>query len=576
MLLLALSIASPSSAQVRDARPASASTAIAAPTGTAAITGVVMSADASPRPLRLATVVLIGATTGVLKVTSTDRDGKFAFESLPADRYTVGASKPPYLGAVSGARRPARPGTPIVLANGQKVTDAVIRLPPAAAISGTVVDEFGQPASAFVGAQRRTMQNGQLVLVDAGVLTATDERGAYRMSGLPPGEYIVSALRSGFFSASPRLLSEAEVNDALGGSPAAVPPGSPVRFAPVYYPGSPRLSEASPVVVAVGDEKGGIDIRAEATTSARVEGTLTQADGQVPVNANATLGTVHGSSYMQFSTMARVGPDGRFAIPNIPPGSYILYGMTIGPQAREFAMLPLEVNGDVAGIQLVLRPPMTLTGRVVLDGTATTPQLTGITIPFKPLVTSLSGGAQPAVTATTAQGTFDVLHLLPGRYVFGGAMSFGPNTNSVTWSLQSVVADGKDITDRPIDITPETLPKDVVVTFSDTWQSVSGRLQQASGAPATDYTVVIFPSDKSYWLTGSRRILTARPDTNGQFTLAGPGLISLPPGDYMLAAVTDIDRDEQYDPTFLATLVSAAIPLSIQPGEKKIQDLVIR
>ena len=43
-----------------------------------------------------------------------------------------------------------------------------------------------------------------------------------------------------------------------------------------------------------------------------------------------------------------------------------------------------------------------------------------------------------------------------------------------------------------------------------------------------------------------------------------------------MAAVIDLGRDEQFDPSFLATLVPAAAPITIGPGERKTQDLVIR
>src|SRR5687768_4426252 len=117
-----------------------------APEGTATLSGTVV-ADATGAPVRLAYVVLVGAGTGVLKVTSTDSAGKFSFTKLPADRYTVGASKLPYLGAVAGARRAARPGVPIVLADKASVTDVAIRLPMSAAISGTIYDERNRPAT---------------------------------------------------------------------------------------------------------------------------------------------------------------------------------------------------------------------------------------------------------------------------------------------------------------------------------------------------------------------------------------------------------------------------------------------
>src|SRR6185436_7672155 len=97
-------------------------------TGTAAIAGRVTAAEGG-RPIRLANIVVIGVLTGTLRVTASDADGRFAVDALPADRYLIGASKPPLLGTMAGARRPARFGTPITVADGQKVTDVAIRMP---------------------------------------------------------------------------------------------------------------------------------------------------------------------------------------------------------------------------------------------------------------------------------------------------------------------------------------------------------------------------------------------------------------------------------------------------------------
>lgn len=574
--VVALAVAAGASAQVRDTPTAAQSTL--APSGTAAISGVVMSADSMPRPLRMATVVLIGAMTGVLKVTSTDRDGKFSFTSLPADRYNVGASRAPYLGAVVGARRPARPGTPIVLAAGQKVTDAVIRLPPGAAVSGTVVDELGQPLRGSVTVQQRKLQNGERVLVSVGGGEQTDERGRYRIYGLPPGEYVVVATRSGFVLGNSKQLTDRDVDDAMRGtlSPSS-PAVAPARAVPIYYPGTPRPSDAVSVALSAGDDRTGIDFRAESVTTMRVEGTVLTADGQVPTDATVILMPPPGS-VMPIAMTARVGPDGRFAIASVPPGAYLLNCASVVPRSQ-FALMPVELsNADLVGLQVTLRPPMQLTGRVAFDGPSVSPALNGLTVPFKPMMAGVprSGNTGLIISATDAKGSFAVQGVQAGRYVFGGPMYFGASQMSVTWSLQSVIADGADITDRPIDITPEKAPKEIVVTFTDQWQGVTGKLTRASGTPVTDYTVIVFPADKAYWLTGSRRILTAKPDSSGQFTLAGPGAISLPAGEYLLASVTELDRDEQFDPALLASLVQAAVPISLQPGERKVQDLVIK
>ena len=158
---------------------------------------------------------------------------------------------------------------------------------------------------------------------------------------------------------------------------------------------------------------------------------------------------------------------------------------------------------------------------------------------------------------------------MPGRYQIGGPLAFGPTADTMTWALKSVVVDDADVTDRILEVSAEAPPKNIVVTYTDQFQELSGRLQSQSGAPASDYTILVFPEDKAYWIHGSRRIVTTRPGTDGKFTLSGAGPTTLPPGRYLLAAVTDLGRDEQFDPAFLGQVVPAAIPITLGPRGKK-------
>lgn len=54
------------------------------------------------------------------------------------------------------------------------------------------------------------------------------------------------------------------------------------------------------------------------------------------------------------------------------------------------------------------------------------------------------------------------------------------------------------------------------------------------------------------------------------------GIASLPAGSYILAAVTDIAKDEQFDPALLNQVLNAGTPITLVPGERKVQDLVIK
>ena len=568
-------IAAPQTQQTRDTRSQPTAPAI---TGTGALGGNVTNDDGS-RPVRNAYVVLIGTGKGIVKVTSTDNDGKFMFTALPADRYTVGVSKAPYLGTVAGARRPARTGTPIALADAQKLTNVSIRMPMGAAISGVVSDEKGEPArNAQLALQQWRMQGGERALVAAGN-TSSDELGRYRFFGLQPGEYIVAGMRSGAPTVG-RVLSTAEVDAALrGGASATAPaaplsPNAPVRFAPTYFPGTARVADAATITVAVGEERSNVNFRTELIQTARVGGTV-MADGQPVATGAVILSSISASVYQTVNSTRVI--DGQFTFQGIMPGTYVVTMTGTGALIGQYGLATVEVAGaDVFGVQVSMRPLLSFPASLVFRGASIAPAIAGRRVPMKNLGPSASGARPPAVTATDANGAFTASSMLPGSYAIGGPLGFGPSTDTMTWALESVVVDGKDMTDLPLAITADTLPKSVVVTYSDRYQELTGRITRQGGAAVSEYTIIVFPEDKAYWMQGSRRIVITRPGTDGRFTLSGAGPTTLPPGKYLLAAVTDLDRDEQFDPGFLTALIPAAVPVTLQAGEKKVQDLVIR
>ena len=576
VFIVALFVAQVSAQQTRDQRATPPQPA--GPAGTAALSGVVTSEDGS-RPVRFAYIVLLGTGTGTVKVSATDTDGRFMFANLPADRYVVGAIKPPYLGTVHGAKRPGRSGSPIALADGQKLSNVAIRMALGASIAGVVTDERGQPAANVeVSVQQLRMQGGERTLVPpaggARSFAMTDDLGRYRLFGLLPGEYMVAVTRGVQFAA--RALTVSEVDAALQGKPVTASPApANVRYAPVYFPGTTRPGNAVPIALGSGEERTNADIKLELAQTAKVEGTVVGADGQM-MTAGTVILVSSGASLLRTSLSIRILPDGRFSVPGVSPGSYVAFSPGTGPNANHYAATAFEVvSGDVLGLQLTMRPTMSLPGRMEFRGNGVAPSLAGRRIPVRP-INPLAGVPSPTITATNERGAFTMSNILPGTYVIGAPLSFGPTTDSMTWALESVIADGRDITDKPIDLMADTLPKDLVVTYSDRFQELGGRLSRADGSPVSEYTIIVFPEDKAYWVTGSRRIVTTRPGTDGRFTLSGAGPTTLPPGKYLLAAVTDIDRNEQFDPAFLASIAPVAAPITLQPGEKKVQDLVVK
>ena len=99
----------------------------------------------------------------------------------------------------------------------------------------------------------------------------------------------------------------------------------------------------------------------------------------------------------------------------------------------------------------------------------------------------------------------------------------------------------------PIDLRDDA--DDAVITFTDRVSELSGLVQDAGGQPVPEYHIVLFARDKAYWTPTSRRLRTVRPAADGKYVIA-----NLPPGDYLMTAVTDMEQGEQFDPAFLEVL----------------------
>jgi hypothetical protein len=342
----------------------------------------------------------------------------------------------------------------------------------------------------------------------------------------------------------------------------------------VYYPGTTRAGDAAGILLGPGEERQNVDIPWQPSTATRISGGVSTADGSPLPQVSVMVETAAGSSPMSYALGARVAPDGQFTFPQgVPPGTYTVLARGTGPRPP-FAVLTIEAAGaDISGLQLVLQPSLEIAGRIVTTGTARPPSLAGHRLQFSSVVPR---GAPPQVSPATATGEFAITGLLPGQYMFSGAPFFGASADSVTWGIGSITVDGRDATDRAIDVRADAMPKELIVTFTDQWQEVSGRLTNAQGAGVSDYTMLIFPTDETYWLYNSRRHLTAQPDSDGRYRLGGPGPAILPAGEYYLAAVTDVSKDEQYDAAFLKSLVPASLKITLAPGQKVTQNVRVQ
>jgi hypothetical protein len=587
---------------------------IGAQASAGSISGTVMTDGAQPRPVRRAVLILSGGSLTPPRSVLSDDQGRFTLVGLPDGNYTLAAVKPGFVSATYGEKQPGRgPGVVVSLLAGQRHDGLVIRLVRGGVITGRVFDDGGRPfpgapvtllESRIVNGERRFVAPplGPAAVLEPRALT--DDRGIYRIYGLPPGEYIVSsAVPASGGGAGPsadlRRVTATELEwaaaqvqaAAAAGRPTAAPPaaaspppGPRVGSAPVYFPGTPDPAAALPVRVAAGEERAGVDFAVSFVPTARVEGTVAGPDGQPVGGAQLLLTRAGPVMPNQGTTGVTSQGNGSFSIASVPPGTYQLVARTRGapisargagaaPAAPSFlwAMQEITVSGeDISGLSIALQPGLRVTGRVMFEssGGSAVPAETAARARIS--LAGVPGGPANALAAQTprvnADGTFEVAGLMPGRYRFSAVVP--PGADKSTWTLRSSMLGTRDLADGVVEMTSADLAG-VVVTFTDRTTGIAGRLLDTLGRPAPDFFVVVFPADRQHWQEGSRRLPPpVRPGTDGAYRV-----VPLPPGTYYLAALTDITPEDRYNPAFLEQAAAGALTITVGEGELKQQDL---
>ena len=298
------------------AQPPRASPAAAA-VQTRAISGRVL-ADQAGDPIPNARVTITAATGA--QVVLTDHEGRFTL-TAPLARVTVAVSKSGY----------SRRDTAVAAAD-QSIE---IRLLRGAAISGHIVDEFGDPimgARVFVE-KPSTASDG----FTGEALTYTNDRGEYRLGGMTPDTFNLAVASAG-----------APIQRTVG--PNQIIITNETRT--IYYPGVLTRSQAESIRLQPGDDRQGIDLvaagghsmgqmetmmgppppnpAASGRKAGAIRGRVVSIDGrpveraQVRTIVRVTVprpdGT-GGTTYFR-PLMVSADDDGRFELTDLPEGSF--------------------------------------------------------------------------------------------------------------------------------------------------------------------------------------------------------------------------------------------------------------
>lgn len=508
-----------------------------APIRVASVSGSVISnADTSPVPR--ARVILASPTLAEPRVTITAADGRFTFTSLPAGMYSVTVTRTGYVPGQFGERRSAPP-TPIAVNAGQLVTGIQVSLLPAGVIAGQILDEDNKPfTGATVDALVSRTIDGLAMFVS--VATAqTDDRGEFRLAGLPAGQFYVSAFDPAF----------ARVGDETG----------PLRYTPTYYPGVVFAEQATRVSVTPGAEPSlRVVFKLQIMRPSRVAGTIRTQDGRQLVSGAVIMRPVYTEGLASVPSQdVTILPDGSFAFRNVPPGQYQIRARgDVDQQSPSLlSTFRVRVEGrDIDNVEMRLVPGARIDGRLVVEAVRTPKSqqtFAGVRVnaPFtdgSAFGDSLTGDVQPDLS-------YAVGGLMTGSHVIRIEGLQGP------WVLKSVTWRGQDITDTGVEAESQQVFSDVVVTITDRASEIAGLVQDGQGAAVADATVLIIPVSSQFWAKTSRRFRLLRSDAAGRYVVRG-----LPSGEYRAVASLELDDSEAYRRDLLQEIAEAGLPISLR------------
>ena len=524
------------------AAPAQAPRSAVPTVATAQLSGTVRNA-ADDAPLARARVTAVSTAVPEPRVVLSGPDGTYVLGDLPPGSYTVTVTRTGYAPFTYGQGRSAA-GTPLIVASGARRDAIDFALAAAGVIAGRILDEDGAPfAGATVNALVTHFENGRDLLLP--VATAqTDDRGEFRLFGLAPGAYYVSASDPAFASVST--------------------PKGVQHYSPTYFPGTTQPEQARTVPVNVGGATPAprAEFRLQIVPPASVSGQIVPHDGRQLLSAAIEMYPQAGEGVpMEAPEDQQILPDGHFTFAGVAPGRYqiLARGQTESAAPAIFASYSLDVRGnDITGIQMVLHPGAVLEGTVAIESArGTKPPLLSSLRVRAPFIDGSAFGEAMTGTVRTAGG-----YALRG--IMKGEHQIRVDGLQPPWVVKSIEYRGRDITDLAIPVEEQSQMRDVRIVITDRASEVSGVVQNVRDRPVADTGVLVCSSVPVFWMQTSRRARVTVTDENGRWSVAG-----LPPGEYFAIASPTVSDGDLGHRGRLAALQTIATPFRIESNDAR-------
>jgi len=460
------------------------------------------------KPARLVAVLLEpygpSTTKSSLPNAITDDEGKYRIAGVPEGRYVV----KPFAPALVVLRVPELEKAGVIMSSSVGLAGFIVTvsrgdvldgidfaLGAGGVITGRVADDSGRPVVAVSVVAER--YNEQLQPIGGSSRVETDDRGIYRIYGLPAGKYLVSVNDSGRFSSGPDRRT--------------------------FYRGANDQTPATGVEVTSGAESTGIDIRlGHPQLTYRITGRLVAQDTGKPVTGafiNFRGSNTEGS--------LETDSDGVFKIDNCVPGKYEVKIATTGGPTQGYYSDPLTIQvteADVANVEIRAIPGVSVGGNVVVLGSKDPSIMNSLSRSFMSATDLKPGNYSIAGAAVIgAGGRFDFAGIRPGRILFQ------PSTLPEGFTFLRVERDGVPVRDA-LALADGERPIELRVFVAYGTGSINGQIKVEGGVLPTrmNWDLLVRRAD------GEGQELRQMIDARGHFWVK-----NLAPGLYEITAAAE-------------------------------------
>jgi hypothetical protein len=559
--------------------------------------------DDTDRPVRRARVVLLESSGGRTPERSgmTNASGEFRIKNVPAGSYFVMIDAPGVITPISfidieevESERinfdEIRKNFTEITVDGTNEQTIKVRARKGGAINGKVTYADGDPAiNVRVNVMRKKDGRAARFITNINPTTffgiQTDDRGMYRLSSLPPGEYIVS------------VIETADHTDGRGereeywGSMSWFGANS---LLVTYYPSAINPGEAATVQVDAGQEQNEINISLVERTLHKISGTLVTRRDNKPL-PSVRIGIKNKTDrnkndlggYMAQGNSQMTDEQGRFSFSEIPDGPYTLTvdAAQIGedpvePEEGEEEAEPatppqpvepkrrfprkqqdVTINGnDVADLIVAMSEGASVSGIVTFEGDR------GSRTSFYITLEDTTGSEIPSGERQYLQED--------GRFTLDGlnAGGFYPkiivsDENSEKYYVKSMTAGGADLMRDLLVIGEGTVIRDVRVLVASDGATLAGRILTQNNMPVTGARLVLIPANQTKWRARPAYLFGASA-ANGDYSISGA------PGEYLIIFMRAGDHPTAVNENWIRERAADAQRIMLQPNQRKSLNLI--